>query len=219
MPNVGVAACAASSDGSDSEEYFEHRAAASSQGTAGDALFRALRGTAPAAAFAPRQHLRRKRSTEDLLRDAIASLATSAAASSQELDATSTPTSTRHSVLIRQQRDVSAQYLVERDVAASQGLRGWAIDWAMREHPDLCRTIRERDSFLENVQRWATNAKAGAYGLITALSLGSDHDAGDSGRPALSQVFEQGRSGQGSAIVLTTPSKRRRLFGGGGPGS
>ena len=122
---------------------------------------------------------------------------------------------TRPALFLARSREIAAGFLLERDVARSQKSRYWASEWAMREHPDMCRTIVERELFLKNVRRWAKKTMQGAYGLVAGLVRSGDSAFGYP-QAALSQSGCLGA--QGSCNAMLAPSKRRRLRGGGGPG-
>ena len=76
---------------------------------------------------------------------------------------------TRPALLVARTREIAAGYLLEQDVARAQKLRYWASEWAMREHPDMCRTTADRELFLKNVRRWAKKAMHGAYGPVAGI--------------------------------------------------
>ena len=179
-------------------------------------MFVAMRGSAARLVCSPRPQLA-MRAMEQLLKDAALAL-------SQDVDALcpgSLPAAkhskqrTRPALLVARSREIDASFLLERDVARSQKSRYWASEWAMREHPDMCRTIVERELFLKNVRRWANKVMKGAYGPVAGLVRSSDSAFGYN--QALSQSGCLGA--QGSCNAMPAPSKRRRLRGGGGPGN
>ena len=207
--------CSDVEDGSTSGgEYFDH-GAAGDQCTGGAALFAAIRGSAAAPACRQQQH-RARRAVAHLLREAAVALSQDAGALCQDAGAfcqgpLPAAKAKRQSVLVVRSRDIAAGYLLERDVAGAQQSRYWAAQWAMREHPDMCRTTADRELFLKNVRRWAKMAKKGAYGLVAGIVVAGDSALG-------SERVAWGESGQGSCNATMAPSKRRRLRGGGGPG-
>ena len=149
---------------------------------------------------------------EHLLREAALALSQDGDALRQgSLPAPKNKQQTRPALLVLRSREIAAAFLLERDVALAQNRRYWATEWAMREHPDMCRTTEEKDVFLNTVRRWARKAKKGAYGPVAGIVR-----FGDSGIGGSQQAWSQ--SAQGSCTVLLPPSKRRRLRGGGGPG-
>ena len=191
-------------------EYFVH-GAAGDQCTAGDALFAALRGSGAGPACRQRPQ-RERRAVEHLLREAALALSQDGDALCHgSLPAPKNKQQTRPALLVLRSREIAAAFLLERDVALAQNRRYWATEWAMREHPDMCRTTEEKDVFLSTVRRWARKATKGAYGLVAGIVR-----FGDSGFGGSQQAWSQ--SAQGSCTVLLPPSKRRRLRGGGGPG-
>ena len=144
-------------------EYFVH-GAAGDQCTAGDALFAALRGSGAGPACRQRPQ-RERRAVEHLLREAALALSQDGDALCHgSLPAPKNKQQTRPALLVLRSREIAAAFLLERDVALAQNRRYWATEWAMREHPDMCRTTEEKDVFLSTVRRWARKAKKGAYG-------------------------------------------------------
>jgi hypothetical protein len=142
---------------------------------------------------------------EHLLREAAMAL------SQDSLPASKSKQHTRPALLVARSREIAAAFLLERDVARAQNIRQWATEWAMREHPDMCRTTEDKDALLTSVRRWSRNVKKGVYGLVDGIVRRGDAGCGGF-PPAWSQ------SAQGSCTVLLPFSKRRRLRGGGGPG-
>ena len=197
----------------DGGDYFEH-GAAGDQCIGGDALFVAIRGSVAAPVCRQRPQ-RARRAVEHLLREAAMALSQDGdACCPGSLPAAKHRQQTRPVLLVVRSREIAAGFLLERDVARSQNSRYWASEWAMREHPDMCRTIVERELFLKNVRRWAKKAMQGAYGHVAGLVRSAD-SAFDYNQ-ALSQSGCLGA--QGSCNAMLAPSKRRRLRGGGGPG-
>ena len=155
---------------------------------------------------------RERRAVEHLLREAALALSQDGDALCHgSLPAPKNKQQTRPALLVLRSREIAAAFLLERDVALAQNRRYWATEWAMREHPDMCRTTEEKDVFLSTVRRWARKATKGAYGLVAGIV-----HCGDSGFGGSQQAWSQ--SAQESCTVLLPPSKRRRLRGGGGPG-
>ena len=124
-------------------EYFVH-GAAGDQCTAGDALFVALRGSGAGPACRQRPQ-RERRAVEHLLREAALALSQDGDALCQgSLPAPKNKQQTRPALLVLRSREIAAAFLLERDVALAQNRRYWATEWAMREHPDMCRTTEEK---------------------------------------------------------------------------
>ena len=136
--------CSDIDEGSTSgSEYFVH-GAAGDQCTAGDALFAALRGSGAGPACRQRPQ-RERRAVEHLLREAALALSQDGDALCHgSLPAPKNKQQTRPALLVLRSREIAAAFLLERDVALAQNRRYWATEWAMREHPDMCRTTEQK---------------------------------------------------------------------------
>ena len=206
-----------------SGEYLEHGADEGSC-NAGDALFAAFCGSG-ASAGSGRQNLQARpqhtKSVQELLLAAARVLSQGDEAGS-EADGEAPAKVRRQSTRITEQRAIAARYAMARDTAPVTKGRYWAAEWAMREYPEMCRTRKERKQFLRKARRWSKNLRRGLYGSWQGLTVPEQSAglgaAGTEGTASSQGPFERHRSGHGSATVLATPSKRRRLSGGGGPG-
>ena len=211
-------------DDSSSGEYFE-QAAADGPVSAGAALFAAFRGSDAAAGRKrqrPRQQPRGQGGLVPWLLAAVSALS-QGEGSGQDLGTEGPPPKTRRrAVLVAKQRDIAARFKMEREAATASRTRVWAMSWAKREFPEMCGTAAETERFLKNARRWAKNLEKGLYGRAGGATISEiPVEVGAAGvEPAASSqaAIERHRSGQGTATVATTPSKRMRLAGAGGPG-
>ena len=126
-----------------SAEYLEHGADEGSC-NAGDALFAAFCGSGASAGSGrqkPQERRRGTKSVQELLRAAVSALSQGDEAGA-ETDGETPSKMRRASTRITHQRAIAARYAMAQDVAfatngGGPGMRGWAVEWAMKEHPEM----------------------------------------------------------------------------------
>ena len=115
----------------------------------------------------------------------------------------------RQQPLLSEKEALAREYLVEKRTRES--IRGWAVEWARGKHPEKCTSDKAMQNFLKNVRRYAA--------VLSKKSLGPGMVASSQGADTPNGRRVGGCLSAGVCTTAVPWSKRRRVFGAGGPGT